>query len=129
MDNDFSTRFTFDDDAQDTAQIRVIGVGGGGGNAVNNMLAKGIHGVEFVAINTDSQALQANEASSKIQVGRELTKGLGAGARPSVGAGAAQESQREIESALEGCDSSSSMASADRTLRPAADASAFSSGA
>ncbi|MGB3542483.1 cell division protein FtsZ [Rubrivirga sp.] len=104
MDNDFSTRFTFDDDAQDTAQIRVIGVGGGGGNAVNNMLAKGIHGVEFVAINTDSQALQANEAASKIQVGRELTKGLGAGARPSVGAGAAQESQREIEAALEGCD-------------------------
>ena len=104
MDNDFSTRFQFDDDAQDTAQIRVIGVGGGGGNAVNNMLAKGIHGVEFVAINTDSQALQANEAASKIQVGRELTKGLGAGARPSVGAGAAQESQREIEAALEGCD-------------------------
>ncbi len=104
MDNDFSTRFTYDEDAQDMAHIRVIGVGGGGGNAVNNMLAKGIHGVDFVAINTDSQALQANSAESKIQVGRELTKGLGAGARPSVGAGAAQESQREIEAALEGCD-------------------------
>ena len=102
--DDFSTRFTFDDDAQDTALIRVVGVGGGGGNAVNNMLAKGIHGVEFVAINTDAQALQANQAPSKIQVGRELTKGLGAGARPTVGASAAQESQREIEAALDGAD-------------------------
>ena len=102
--DDFTTRFTFDDDAQDTALIRVVGVGGGGGNAVNNMLSKGIHGVEFVAINTDAQALSANAAPSKIQVGRELTKGLGAGARPSVGANAAQESHREIEAALDGCD-------------------------
>ena len=101
---DFSTRFSFDDDAQDTALIRVVGVGGGGGNAVNNMLTKGIHGVEFVAINTDSQALQANQSPAKIQVGRELTKGLGAGARPTVGASAAQESQREIEAALDGAD-------------------------
>ena len=101
---DFSTRFSFDDDAQDTALIRVVGVGGGGGNAVNNMLSKGIHGVEFVAINTDSQALQANQSPAKIQVGRELTKGLGAGARPTVGASAAQESQREIEAALDGAD-------------------------
>ena len=101
---DFSTRFSFDDDAQDIALIRVVGVGGGGGNAVNNMLAKGIHGVEFVAINTDSQALQANQSPAKIQVGRELTKGLGAGARPTVGASAAQESQREIEAALDGAD-------------------------
>jgi len=101
---DFSTRFTFDDAALDTALIRVVGVGGGGGNAVNNMLSKGIHGVEFVAINTDAQALTANQAPCKIQVGRELTKGLGAGARPQVGASAAQESQREIEAALEGAD-------------------------
>ena len=101
---DFSTRFSFDDEAQDTALIRVVGVGGGGGNAVNNMLSKGIHGVEFVAINTDSQALQANQSPAKIQVGRELTKGLGAGARPTVGAAAAQESQREIEAALDGAD-------------------------
>ena len=102
--DDFNTRFTFDDDAQDTALIRVVGVGGGGGNAVNNMLSKGIHGVEFVAINTDAQALNANQAPSKIQIGREATKGLGAGARPTVGAGAAQESQREIEAALDGAD-------------------------
>ena len=104
MTPDFSTRFSFDDDAQDAALIRVIGVGGGGGNAVNNMLTKGIHGVEFVSINTDAQALQANQAPAKIQVGRELTKGLGAGARPSVGAEAAQESHRDIEAALDGAD-------------------------
>ncbi len=104
MTPDFSTRFTFDDDAQDAALIRVIGVGGGGGNAVNNMLSKGIHGVEFVAVNTDAQALTANQAPTKIQVGRELTKGLGAGARPTVGAEAAQESHRDIEASLEGAD-------------------------
>ena len=104
MNSDFSTRFAFDDDAQDTALIRVIGVGGGGGNAVNNMLNKGIHGVEFVAVNTDAQALQANEAPTRIQMGRDLTKGLGAGARPTVGAEAAQESHRDIEAALDGAD-------------------------
>ena len=104
MSPDFATRFSFDDDAQTSAQIRVIGVGGGGGNAVNNMLLKGIHGVEFVALNTDAQALQANGAPTKIQMGRALTNGLGAGARPTVGASAAQESQREIEAALDGCD-------------------------
>ncbi len=104
MSPDFATRFSFDDDAQTSAQIRVIGVGGGGGNAVNNMLTKGIHGVEFVAVNTDAQALQNNAAPTKIQMGRTLTNGLGAGARPEVGASAAQESQREIEAALEGCD-------------------------
>ena len=101
---DFESRFSFDDDAQQSAVIRVVGVGGGGGNAVTNMLAQGIRGVEFVAINTDAQALQANPATTKIQIGRELTKGLGAGARPSVGAEAAQESAREIEAALDGCD-------------------------
>jgi cell division protein FtsZ len=101
---DLNTRFSFDDEAQEEAKIRVVGVGGGGGNAVNNMLAKGIHGVEFVAVNTDAQALTANAAPIKIQLGRELTKGLGAGARPQVGAEAAAESQRAIEAALEGCD-------------------------
>ena len=103
-DSDAGMRFAFDDDAQETATLRVVGVGGGGGNAVNNMLAKGIHGVEFVAINTDAQALTANKAPTKIQLGRELTKGLGAGARPSVGAQAAEESHREIEAALDGTD-------------------------
>jgi cell division protein FtsZ len=102
--NDFHTRFSFDDDAQEQAKIRVVGVGGGGGNAVNNMLAKGIHGVEFIALNTDSQALSANLAPLKIQLGRERTQGLGAGARPQVGMEAANESHRAIEQALEGCD-------------------------
>ena len=104
MSTDFSTRFEFDDDAQEVATIRVVGVGGGGGNAVKNMLAKGIRGVEFVAINTDAQALQINEAPVKIQIGRDLTKGLGAGARPTIGASAAEESHREIEAALDGAD-------------------------
>ncbi len=102
--NDFSARFSFDDEAEEHAKIRVVGVGGGGGNAINNMLAQGIHGVEFVALNTDSQALAANGAPLKIQLGRERTQGLGAGARPQVGAEAAAESQRAIEQALEGCD-------------------------
>lgn len=98
------SRIVFDGEAQKAAEIRVIGVGGGGGNAVNNMLTKGIHGVAFSAVNTDAQALHANAAPIKIQMGRELTKGLGAGARPSIGAEAAQESHREIEAALDGCD-------------------------
>ena len=104
MSNDFASRFSFDSDAQEDALIRVVGVGGGGGNAVNNMISKGITGVEFIAINTDAQALSANGAPHKIQVGRELTKGLGAGARPAVGAEAVGENQRDIEQVLEGCD-------------------------
>ena len=104
MSNDFASRFAFDSDAQEDALIRVVGVGGGGGNAVNNMISKGITGVEFIAVNTDAQALSANSAPHKIQVGRELTKGLGAGARPAVGAEAVGENQRDIEQVLEGCD-------------------------
>ncbi len=101
---DFTNLFSFDDAAQESATIRVIGVGGGGGNAVNKMLDKCIQGIEFIAVNTDSQALQENLSPIKIQIGRELTKGLGAGARPSVGADAAMENHREIEAALEGSD-------------------------
>ena len=104
MDTTFSSRFSFDAEAKEKAKISVVGVGGGGGNAVNNMIKKGIHGVEFVAINTDAQALAANESPVKIQTGRELTKGLGAGARPIVGAEAAEESRGEIEKAIGGSD-------------------------
>ena len=104
MDQAINSRFVFDDDAQDTARICVMGVGGGGGNAINNMIDKGIQDVEFVAVNTDAQALHANLASHKIQAGRALTKGLGTGARPSVGAEALAESCEEIESALHGYD-------------------------
>jgi len=100
MENSFNPRFTFDDSAGEDAKICVVGVGGGGGNAVNNMVDRGIHGVEFVAINTDAQALAANRAPRKIQAGSELTKGLGAGARPMVGAEAVDESREEIERAI-----------------------------
>ena len=104
MDHPGNSRFVFDDDAQDAARICVMGVGGGGGNAVNNMIDKGIQDVEFVAINTDAQALHANRASHKIQAGRALTKGLGTGARPNVGAEALGENHEEVESALHGFD-------------------------
>lgn len=99
-----SDRFSFETDMMEPAVIRVIGVGGGGGNAVNNMIRKGIKGIEFIAINTDVQALSANLSPTKIQVGRALTKGLGAGARPGVGAEAAEESRSDIEQALQGTD-------------------------
>jgi len=102
METTFNSKFTLAD--EEKAKLAVVGVGGGGGNALNNMIRKGINGVEFIAINTDSQALNNNLAPNKIQVGRELTKGLGAGARPIVGAEAAEESRIEIEKAIQGCD-------------------------
>jgi cell division protein FtsZ len=102
--SEFSSHFSFDDALNDEAKICVVGVGGGGGNAVNNMIQKGIHGVEFFAINTDSQALAANLAPTKIQAGRGLTKGLGAGARPAVGAQAVQETRDDLEEMLRGFD-------------------------
>lgn len=104
MDSTFSTHFAFDDAQNEEAKICVIGVGGGGGNAVNNMIAQGIQGVDFYAINTDAQALEANLAPYKMQAGRGLTKGLGAGARPSVGAEAIEESRADLEEALKGFD-------------------------
>jgi len=104
MDTNFSSRFAFDDALGQDAKLCVIGVGGGGGNAINNMVDKGIHGVEFFAINTDGQALAVNKAPHKIQAGRSLTKGLGAGARPNIGAEAINESCDEIEEALRGFD-------------------------
>jgi len=104
MDSTFSTHFAFDDAQNEEAKICVIGVGGGGGNAVNNMINQGIQGVDFYAINTDAQALEANLAPYKMQAGRGLTKGLGAGARPSVGAEAIEESRADLEDALKGFD-------------------------
>ena len=104
MGTSFSSRFTFDDDLNEEAKIGVLGVGGGGGNAINNMVNRGIQGVEFIAVNTDSQALVANMASQKIQAGRNLTKGLGAGARPGIGAEAVEENRNEIEQAIQDFD-------------------------
>ena len=87
-----------------TATIKVIGVGGGGTNAVNRMVDSGIRGVEFVAVNTDRQALLLSKAVSKIQIGEKITRGLGAGANPDIGAQAAEESKSEITEALRGAD-------------------------
>ncbi|MBI4126930.1 MAG: cell division protein FtsZ [Deltaproteobacteria bacterium] len=87
-----------------SARIKVIGVGGGGGNAVNTMLELGLDGVDFVAANTDLQALHVSRVTDKIQLGRELTKGLGAGANPDVGRNAALEDQRAIVEHFEGAD-------------------------
>lgn len=86
------------------ANIKVIGVGGGGSNAVNRMIESGIECVEFIVANTDAQALAASKAATKIQLGPKLTKGLGAGGRPEVGRKAAEESTEEISKALEGAD-------------------------
>ena len=86
------------------ARIRVVGVGGGGGNAVNSMIHKGLHGVDFFTINTDLQALERSQAPNKIQIGKNLTRGLGAGADPSVGHRAVEEDRDEIARALAGSD-------------------------
>src|SRR5688500_5713969 len=86
------------------AVIKVVGIGGGGTNAVNRMVDAGLKGVEFIAVNTDAQALQMCDADIKLQVGSQLTRGLGAGANPEVGHGAASESRDEVKEALKGAD-------------------------
>src|SRR5213080_2557239 len=86
------------------AVIKVVGVGGGGTNAVNRMVDAGLKGVEFIAVNTDAQALQMCDADIKLQIGAQLTRGLGAGANPETGYGAANESRDEIKEALKGAD-------------------------
>ncbi|MCI7775151.1 MAG: cell division protein FtsZ [Enorma sp.] len=86
------------------AVIKVVGVGGGGTNAVNRMIEEGIRGVEFVAINTDAQALAISDADIKVHIGTDLTRGLGAGANPEIGRKAADESRDDIQEALEGAD-------------------------
>jgi cell division protein FtsZ len=91
-------------DKQDAARIKVVGVGGGGGNAINTMVAARIEGVEFIAANTDVQALAANKATVKLQLGRGASRGLGAGANPEVGRQAALEERDAIAAALEGAD-------------------------
>lgn len=96
--------FVLDEEMQNVTNIKVIGVGGGGNNAVNRMVTSGLQGVEFIAINTDKQALNRSEASVKIQVGTKLTKGQGAGSRPEIGRKAAEESREDINKALEGAD-------------------------
>ena len=87
-----------------TATIKVIGVGGAGNNAINRMIDSGIKGVDFIAVNTDRQALQTSRASTKIQIGEKITRGLGAGANPDIGAQAAEESKSDLTEILRGAD-------------------------
>ena len=96
--------FEFDETIEQSAVIKVIGVGGGGGNAVNTMVAHDIHKVDFIVANTDAQALRASKATSKIQLGKQLTKGLGAGTKPEVGRDAALEDRTQLIDALKGAD-------------------------
>jgi cell division protein FtsZ len=96
--------FEFDENIDQTAKIKVIGVGGGGNNAVNTMIMAELEGVDFVAANTDAQALRKSKAPVKLQIGGKLTKGLGAGANPEVGRDAAEEDRSRLAEILEGAD-------------------------
>ena len=96
--------FELDNDCEITTQIKVIGVGGGGGNAVNRMVESGVLGAEFIAVNTDKQILTHSSATHKIQIGEKLTKGQGAGGRPEIGEKSAEESRDVISDALKGTD-------------------------
>ena len=94
--------FEFEQGLNNVVSIKVIGVGGGGGNAVNRMVESGVQGVEFISVNTDMQALNFSQAGTKIQIGEKLTKGQGAGANPEIGRKAAEESKEQIAAALAG---------------------------
>ncbi len=94
----------FDIDMDQFATIKVVGVGGGGNNAVNRMIEHGLKGVDFISVNTDKQALYVSQATQKIQIGEKLTKGLGAGANPEIGQKAAEESKDDIAQIIKGAD-------------------------
>ena len=96
--------FEFDQSIELTAKIKVVGVGGGGSNAVNTMIEKNVHNVEFIVANTDAQALRTSKAAIKVQLGSQLTKGLGAGAEPTVGRQAALEDRERLLETLQGAD-------------------------
>ncbi|HSU79149.1 MAG TPA: cell division protein FtsZ, partial [Candidatus Angelobacter sp.] len=96
--------FDMDMDIEGLARIKVIGVGGGGSNAVNRMIENGVQGVEFICVNTDAQALKLSKAPIKLQLGEKLTRGLGAGANPDIGKRAAEESREQVEQILSGAD-------------------------
>jgi cell division protein FtsZ len=96
--------FEFEESASQSARMKVVGVGGGGGNAVNRMIEEHLEGVEFISVNTDSQALLASKSDVKIQIGKKLTRGLGAGARPEIGRQAIEEDRDEVSRALTGAD-------------------------
>jgi cell division protein FtsZ len=96
--------FRIEEPSAQSARMKVIGVGGGGGNAVNRMIEERLVGVEFVSVNTDAQALSANQADVKVQIGKRLTRGLGAGARPEIGRQAIEENRDEVLQAMQGAD-------------------------
>jgi cell division protein FtsZ len=96
--------FEFENAALENARMKVVGVGGGGSNAVNRMIDEDLDGVEFICINTDAQALKLAKAANKIQIGKLLTRGLGAGARPEIGRQAIEEDREEVAAALKGAD-------------------------
>lgn len=96
--------FEFVDASTQSAVIKVIGVGGGGGNAIDHMVLEGIDGVEFISANTDAQALKNSSAKTILQLGNNITKGLGAGANPDVGREAAKEDRERIMEVLSGAD-------------------------
>jgi cell division protein FtsZ len=96
--------FSFDDNVKTVAKLKVVGVGGAGGNAINRMVASGLQGVEFIAVNTDAMALEHNRADIKLQIGTKLTGGLGAGANPTVGNMSMQEDRERVRAQLEGAD-------------------------
>ena len=104
MSDMLSSTFEFSDVPEQMARITVIGVGGAGGNAINHMIDSDMRGVDFIACNTDAQALSINKAPYKLQIGRELTKGLGAGARPEIGRGAIEENRDDVSAIIEGSD-------------------------
>jgi len=96
--------FTLETAKSMSAQLKVVGVGGGGCNAIDSMINRGLSGVEFIAVNTDAQVLEESYAAHKIQIGTNVTRGLGAGADPNVGRKAAEEDREKITHVLEGSD-------------------------
>src|SRR5213595_3873711 len=96
--------FEFEESQSQNARMKVVGVGGGGGNAVNRMIEERLDGVEFISVNTDAQALLNNKADVKVQIGKKLTRGLGAGARPEIGRQAIEENRDEVSRVLTGAD-------------------------
>jgi cell division protein FtsZ len=96
--------FEYEESIPQNALMKVVGVGGGGGNAVNRMIDEDLEGVEFISVNTDAQALKNSKSGIKIQIGKKLTRGLGAGARPEIGAQALEESRDDVAKVIEGAD-------------------------
>jgi len=99
-----ATLFTFEDTSAQAARIKVIGVGGGGGNALNNMISQKLRGVEFIVANTDAQAIERNHADSKLQLGADITRGLGAGANPQIGREAAEAEKDRLSEFMQNTD-------------------------